>query len=140
VDPLALQVAQRWAADKVPVRNRDTGRIVHVTPETLKKKPGEYERVTDDTRPTSHEPKKPAQARKPAPPHKPHKPHTPRKPPPAPIHPPEPVKPLKPPKPVKPPKPAKPPEPPKHTEPPKWRREKKAEDMVLRVIGRFLDQ
>lgn len=118
MDDMARRVVARYleAAEKTPVRNKDTGRIVYVTPETLREDGSRFE-------PASHDDLKPEHLRgKPTPPKKPHKPRKPHRPK-DPIPVPKPyVKPPLPPKIPKPVKPVRPVQPVKVLEPPRPRK------------------
>jgi len=129
----------------VPVVKQDTGNIVYVLPETLKKEPGKYKRVPDsqlDSEDTPAPRRHPGQPRLPKKPKKPHKPEILRDPPPARIHPPIPPKaplPAKRPRPVKPVKAPKVPEPSPQREFKKVKRYLAAGDsMLTRVLVRYL--
>jgi hypothetical protein len=123
---------------EIPVRNRDTGRIVYVVPETLKEETTRFETVTqDDLKPPASR-HKPTQARKPRKPDRPHRPEAPIPVPKPYLKPPQPPKPAKTPKPVKPLKPIEPmkvPEPVKHPLIPGRKQYRK---IAERVVDRFL--
>lgn len=105
MDLMALRVAARWAAEnEVPAKNRDTGRIVWILPETQKKNPGKFQKPdysedpTKKKEPSGRRDRGPERARIPVdPPPAPKKPPEPPKLPVAPT-PPKPVPQLKPPK------------------------------------------
>jgi hypothetical protein len=122
------QVLARWAADEIPVKNKDTGRTVYVLPETLKDEPDRFKKLSPNQDPRPD----PQRARKPR---KPRRPRVPRDPPPAPVKPPVPPKP---PKLPKLPKPVPPLDPPKVPEPSPHRKYKKLKDFQARVVARFL--
>lgn len=125
---LAHRVVARYLAaveaekgkGKVPVRNKDTGRLVYVLPETMQEESSRFERATrEDLQPEGykHRPTPPKQ------PPKPDKPHVPRDPIPVPPKYPKPPQPVKLPKPPKlrgPVKPVPVPEPPKPRKYPKF--------------------
>jgi hypothetical protein len=122
VNPRAYTVLHRWLAaadNEVPAKNRDTGRIVWVLPETLRDNPGKFQKPRPDEDPTNEGPKPPA---KPA---KPRRPRIPLDPPPAPIKPPEPPEVPEPPKIPSVPEPADPPKVPKPSPHRKWKIKKK---------------
>ncbi len=114
---IAYRVVTRYlearSKDLVPARNKETGRLVYVLPETLKQDSSRFERVSpDEIKPEGfeHRPRPPKQ------PAKPDKPHVPRDP--LPMRPrypkpPQPVKLPKPPRLRKPVKPVPVPEPPR---------------------------
>lgn len=47
------RVFERFAQDKIPAKSRETGKVVYISPETLKERPGEYEQVDPDERDSS---------------------------------------------------------------------------------------
>jgi hypothetical protein len=134
---IAARVALRWAARReIPVKNKDTGRIVYVLPETLEKRPGDFQ--TNPRRDELSNPLLKGKPSKPARPKKPHKPEIPRDAPPAPARPPIPIKRIKPIPPVKPVPELKVP---KVPIPPPFRKWKKlkhlqAQEVVVRVASR----
>ena len=117
---LARRVVARYLGEtviteesQVPVRNRETSRIVYVLPDTLRDEPERFERITPDEadpHDTSRRPRRPAK------PKKPRKPYWHRDPIPIPVRylkPPQPLKRIKPVPLVKPVKPVPIPEPPR---------------------------
>lgn len=143
MDP-ARRVLYRYLAAKakeIPVRNKETGRIVYVLPETLKERPGDFEKVPLDKVDPPHLEGKPDQADKPR---KPSRPYVPRDPLPRPEKlpkPKKPKKPIKPPKLVKPVKPVPVPRPPKKPYrplPPGRKRQRDPKEAALNVVRRFL--
>lgn len=114
-EAMAGRVVDRYleAVEEIPVRNRDTDRIVYVLPETLRDEPDRFQRVTPDEadpHDTSRRPRRPKKPRKPR------KPYWHRDPIPIPVpykKPPMPLKRIKPVPKVKPPKPVPIPEPPR---------------------------
>lgn len=114
----ASRVVERYlaavAAEEVPVRNRETGRIVYVTPETLQEDASRFQKVSPNELKPEHLRDRPTQPQKPRKPRKPHKPRDPipiPKPYPKPPLPPKLPKPVKPVKRVKPVPVLEPPEP-----------------------------
>lgn len=123
------RVLARWAADnEIPVKNKDTGRVVYVLPETLRAEPDRFQKL----RPRKDPRKRPDRADKPR---KPHRPRLPRDAPPAPVKPPVPPKP---PKLPKLPKPVPPLKPPKIPGPSPFRKWKKPKHLQARVVERFV--
>lgn len=123
---------------EIPVRNRDTGRIVYVVPETMKEDSSRFETVSpEDLKPPSHR-HKPTPARRPQKPRKPHIEHEPI---PVPVpyqHAPDPPKPAKTPKPVQRVKPIKIPEPPEPVKHPLIPGRKQYRKIAERVVERVL--
>lgn len=76
---MARRVVARYleATNEVPVRNKDTGRIVYVTPETLREDGSRFESVSHDDLKPEHQRGKPTPPRKPKKPKRPHKPRDP---------------------------------------------------------------
>lgn len=144
---LSLRIIARYLAAKgqgkakekeILVRNKDTGRIVYVVPETLQEEPGRFEFVSpEDLEPPSHR-HKPEQARKPKKPRKPHHQHDPIPVPKPYLRPPQPVKPAKLPKPVKPVKPIKILEPPEPIKYPLVPGRKLYRKIAEKVVERYL--
>jgi hypothetical protein len=122
------RVLARWAADEIPVKNKDTGRVVYVLPETLRDQPQDFEKLSPNEDPR----KRPERAERPD---KPRRPRIPRDPPPAPVKPPRPPKP---PKVPKPPKPVPTLDPPKVPEPSPFRKWKKLKEYKAHIVARFL--
>lgn len=111
---MARRIVARYleAVQEIPVRNKETGRIVYVLPETLRDEPSRFQRISPAELELDERQGRPAQPEKPRKPRKPHKPRDP-----IPIPPPYPKPPLppklpKPPKRVKPVKPVPVPVPP----------------------------
>jgi len=123
--------------DEIPVRNRDTGRIVWVVKDTIKEHPDRFQTVSpDDLKPPAHQ-HKPDPPQKPARPRKPHHKHDPIPVPQPYLKPPVPVKPVKTVKPVKPVPPVKILEPPRPVKHPLVPGRKQYRKLALVVAERF---
>jgi hypothetical protein len=139
VDDLTRRVLARAYKKRekgVPVKNRDTGRVVYVSPDTLDKNPGRFEKVQDPDQSTG-DPRWRGKAKPPKRPAKPHRPEVPRDPPPAPVKPPVPAKRVKPPKAVKPVPMLKPPKIPEPSPQRRWRKLKDRFASAEEVVRRF---
>ncbi len=76
---LARRVVARYLGEtviteesQVPVRNRETGRIVYVLPETLRDEPERFEHITPDEADPHDRFRRPHKPQKPRKPHKPY--------------------------------------------------------------------
>lgn len=141
VDPIVERILLAYKKRKkgLPVRNKDTDRVVYVQPETLKERSTDFEKVPPDE---VGDPRYRGKAKPPARPEKPHKPEIPRDPPPSPLQYPQLPKPVKPPKPVKEVPPLKPPKVPEPSKKPKYERRKQwlasgDEELVENIVRRF---
>lgn len=143
VDPIVERILLAYKKRKkgLPVRNKDTDRVVYVQPETLKERSTDFESVPHDE---VGDPRYRGKPKPPARPEKPHKPEIPRDPPPSPLQYPPIPKQVKPSKPVKPVPPVKPPKVPEPSKKPKYERRKNwlASDedhgIVEAIVRRFL--